>query len=144
MTENRPLNERPAARPSDVPLSREASDALKPPKPKLRWFGIGCLGIVILVAAVVIVSILVSTNSGRDNTTSRGIEARGYCEDAIRDRLKAPSTAEFESNYSGSGPVIVTGTVDAENSFGAMVRNTFQCTVTFTGDTYRISIDELG
>jgi len=144
MTDGRPLNERPAARPSDVPLSREASDALKPPRSKLGCFGIGCFGIVIVVAVVVVVALLNGSNSARDNTTSRGIEARTYCEDAIRDRLKAPSTAEFESSYSGSGPVVVRGTVDAENSFGAMMRNTFQCTVTFDGDAYRISVDEFG
>jgi hypothetical protein len=136
------MDERPAARPTAGPLSAGAADALKPPKPRLGCFGIGCIGILALVAFAVIAGLIGS--SGGERTTDRGVEARIYCEDEIRDRLKAPSTAEFESSYSGTDPVVVQGTVDAENSFGAMVRNSFQCSVTFSGDTYRLRVDNFG
>ncbi len=46
-------------------------------------------------------------------------------------------------DVSGSGPYTVTGTVDSENSFGAMLRSNFQCTVTVTDDKTLTSVDYL-
>ena len=53
------------------------------------------------------------------------------CEEKVREFLKAPSTAKFP-NYTEWGfakdknILTVQGYVDAQNSFGAMMRNTFQ------------------
>ncbi|ODR84937.1 MULTISPECIES: hypothetical protein [Shewanella] len=72
------------------------------------------------------------------------IGAYVQCKDAVSERLKAPSTAEF-SAYSATSVTktkmslktggdkeitfVVNGSVDAQNSFGAMLRNHYQCSV---------------
>jgi hypothetical protein len=71
-----------------------------------------------------------------DLRTSACITCRGF----IRERLKAPSSAEFQPCYSA---VIKQGTdgvwgvgfwVDAENSFGAKLRTAYACILEDTGD----------
>lgn len=57
----------------------------------------------------------------------------------VRQKLKAPSTAKFPSpwkfstednvKYNGGGVYIVSGYVDSENAFGAMVRTRFNAKV---------------
>lgn len=64
------------------------------------------------------------------------------CESAVRDMLKAPSTATFQSSLEGrwivpdsaGGQVTYSNTVDAQNSFGAMLRNRFVCSAARTAD----------
>lgn len=71
-----------------------------------------------------------------------GADARFYCEREVESLLKAPTTAEFSSTASASGsPYTVSGTVDAENSFGAMLRSEFRCTVEFLGNQHRVTVD---
>lgn len=66
--------------------------------------------------------------------------AEAACEDFVREKLKSPSSAEFSSvtvTKAGEGEWNVSGTVDAENSFSAAGRMTFECnTWTTDGDTY--------
>lgn len=62
-----------------------------------------------------------------------------YCQDAVRARLKAPSTARFGGRESVDGMVVkgrdgtvayqVVSYVDAQNNFGAMIRTGFECVV---------------
>ncbi len=60
-------------------------------------------------------------------------EAADRCRDAVTERLKAPSTAEFSDVQvtEEAGNLLtfytVKGKVDAQNSFGAQVRNGFSC-----------------
>lgn len=61
-------------------------------------------------------------------------EAKDACKEATLDALKAPGTAEWVDisavAASGSSEVFdVTGEVDAENGYGALIRNRFTCTV---------------
>lgn len=66
------------------------------------------------------------------------------CKFAIREQLKAPSTARFPGLFSGdfTEPQYMTVVnfwvwyvrVDAQNSFGAMIRNHFKCLVRANGD----------
>jgi hypothetical protein len=67
------------------------------------------------------------------------------CQQFVEDRLKAPSTAEFPGVYSdhttslGGGRFRVDASVDAENSFGAMLRTDFSCVVNYQGnDNWRL------
>jgi len=64
---------------------------------------------------------------------------------AVRARLKAPSTAKFDhfsfqTTKSREKGWIVIGSVDAQNSFGAMIRNTFVCELEYDSktDSYRV------
>jgi hypothetical protein len=64
-------------------------------------------------------------------------EAKSACKEFVERRLKAPSTADFEMDASGTGDRwTVTGTVDSQNSFGGMVRNSFTCQVRYDGDQW--------
>lgn len=66
-------------------------------------------------------------------------DAERVCQDFARDRLKAPSTAVFNTSVEGWGPeYTVVGTVDAQNSFGAVLRETFTCTVRGNGATWNL------
>ncbi|MGO3846477.1 hypothetical protein [Agrococcus casei] len=89
-----------------------------------------------------------SSSNGSPSTSVLEIEAKIWCEDAVRESLKAPSSADFvdvNSNRQGA-QVIVNGKVDAQNSFGAMIRNEFQCTVSIgdDGELDRGRVDFLG
>lgn len=63
----------------------------------------------------------------------------------VTQRLKSPSTAEFNTNtqstYINDTTYGIYGTVDSQNSFGAMIRTEFMCTVTLTnnGENYTIT-----
>ncbi len=57
------------------------------------------------------------------------------CRTAVERNLKAPSTAKFQSHlddsaqYLGHGKFTIQTKVDSQNSFGAMLRSTFDCEV---------------
>lgn len=104
-----------------------------------RW----AIGIVVAIVAVV--GFLVTRNV---HTTPTGHElsndAKRACQEQfIPDRLKAPATAKY-SGVTVSMPnarsygdeYTVTGSVDSENSFSALVRSTFTCVVHSSGDQW--------
>lgn len=63
-------------------------------------------------------------------------EALVACERYIKSQLKAPTTAKFNTQVdeNSDGTYTVSGSVDAQNSFGAMIRSDFSCTVQMNGD----------
>jgi hypothetical protein len=77
-----------------------------------------------------------STSSGdalRAKLDARREQATEECEDSVKDRLKAPATAQFsevETTPSGAESYDVAGAVDSENSFGALIRSHFTCKAT--------------
>ena len=65
-------------------------------------------------------------------TDAQVAEYQVIAQDAVKNKLKAPSTADFDNLKvlkDKSGSVLITGTVDAQNSFGAKIRNSFMVTV---------------
>ena len=74
------------------------------------------------------------------NTESRAIVC---AENAVEERLKSPSTADFCPLYEmtaenlGGDKWEVTGYVDAQNSFGAVVRQKWIVTLTLTEKGYK-------
>lgn len=93
----------------------------------------GCLALLVLVL-VGAVSSMCDGGSGPDSSDAYGAEAA--CEDWVRDKLKSPSTADFcNTEVTGSNPWTITGEVDAENGFGAMIRASWVCDVKLEGDT---------
>lgn len=88
---------------------------------KSRW---GAGAIVITIAAL-------SVAGCSSNSPDRGSEESiAQCETRIERLLKAPATADFNSTASTNGTEwTVKGDVDSQNSFGANVRSTYQCTV---------------
>jgi hypothetical protein len=66
-------------------------------------------------------------------------QAKSVCYDAVLSQIKAPSTAELAEigAYPEEGDQwIVNGTFDAQNSFGAMLRSEFTCSLHQSGDVW--------
>jgi hypothetical protein len=62
---------------------------------------------------------------------------RQACERVVRARLKAPATARFSGEATtdnGAGLWTMTGVVDSENSFGALIRAGWTCQASFGTD----------
>lgn len=109
------------------------------------------LGIIALVAVAIfiVVACITSTHTNGGNKLSDSYghdtaDAIVIAEKEVRDHLKSPSTAEFcrYSDYTidcTDNTWSVAGWVDAQNSFGATLRNTFTVRFEFTGqDRYTV------
>lgn len=98
-----------------------------------RWAGV-------IVALVVGFAIFATTRVGHEATPEeeRGDAQRACQETFVPARLKAPATADYSavSATGGSGRYTVTGSVDSQNSFGALVRSSFTCSVHLSGDQW--------
>lgn len=101
---------------------------------RLLWLG--------LLVFVVLFGFCFSLLSDREPKADIGeaVSAWVACQQFVEERLKAPSTVEYPSPYTeytrsvGGGTFEVDAYVDAENSFGAMIRTDFLCTVDYRGD----------
>lgn len=107
---------------------------------------VGCLVTIgILVLGGVIGGLSSCGKGSKPYDPNNEFEVKAQCEDRVKSMLKAPSTAKFDNETAtGSGTWTVTGTVDSENGFGALLQAEFQCTVTVDGDTLRTRVDSLG
>lgn len=106
-----------------------------------RYIGFGVLGLIV----VAIIAGAVMSQGGKSSTYDPNWagEAISQCEELVKDNLKAPSTAVFDTDATGNGVWTVTGTVDSENSFGAMLQADFQCTVIIEGESIKRRLDFL-
>lgn len=98
------------------------------------WVKIGCGGCGGLIALTVLLLIIgvAATSCGPNKS-----DARLACQNIVKDRLKSPGSADFsypEITSAGTDTWTVTGTVDSENSFGAMKRSTYTCKIRSKGD----------
>lgn len=68
--------------------------------------------------------------------------ATAACEGFVKERLRAPASAQFPSQGrdvapQGGGRYTVRGVVDSQNGFGALVRSEYACSVEWlTGGIY--------
>jgi hypothetical protein len=124
------------------------SGSLRPPQEKQQ--GNPVLGFIVLL--VIIGGIFYactrddSDSSGESGTSDSESDdgrnpgmAKVMCENFVEDSLKAPSTAEFSGVFdtviSGTGnDYTVSGYVDAQNGFSAMIRNNYNCQIHDNGD----------
>ena len=108
---------------------------------------ITCLFIIIIFIAAIVLCIIVGRiifcgpNSGKDSYGHDKADVIVIAENAVRQQLKSPSTAQFcnSSEYSVSrseNEWTVSGWVDAQNSFGATLRSKFTVTISFTDKTH--------
>lgn len=123
-------------------MDAKAAPNLQPKKSGagLLW---GCVGCVAIPVAVIAIIMGIGAANREPYDGNNEYEAIAQCEDRIERLLKSPSTADFNSNATGSGTWTVTGTVDSENGFGAMIRSDFQCTVIISGDKATTTVDYL-
>lgn len=92
----------------------------------------------ILAAAILLLIIGIFVAMSPSNPDSPAIKA---CEAWVEDQLVAPATAKFsgESAYlTGTSPE-VTGKVDAQNEFGALLRSTFSCDMSGSGNDWTVT-----
>lgn len=101
--------------------------------------GIACVAVLLVIGAAT------NDNDDTGSPDGDGYDAHAMCAEFTRDRLKAPSTADFPE-YNDRGVIIrhsgnawtVTSYVDAENSFGGNIRTHFTCVVQDQGDKWRL------
>lgn len=116
--------------------SKPAATVVEKPKATPKQTAIGCG--VFLVLSLVIGGIMSScvANAGKVDpaTLGDGAHAKVACRGMVQDKLKAPSTANFSGEgASGSGNSwTVTGSVDSQNSFGAQIRSSYTCSLTYS------------
>lgn len=92
-------------------------------------FLLGFIGFLIVLAIV--------GGNGKKKEKLDEWSAQVACEKAVSDQLKSPASATFSNwtrtnNYNDT--FTVTGSVDSQNSFGAMLRSQFSCTVRDNGN----------
>lgn len=112
-----------------------------PVKPPRIWPWVVLVGVLVVGLGLSVLTTVNQREPEYDPNNSR--EAISQCESAIEERLKAPTTAEFNSTATGDGTWTVVGTVDAQNSFGAMIRSAYQCSVIIDSEagSARVRID---
>lgn len=106
-----------------------------PPPAKSTATGWAALGLLIACPVLFVGGWLYNALSG-GSSGSNDSGARAACRVYVEDRLRAPSTAEFsglEATAGDRGRWTVTGSVDAQNGFGAQVRSDFTCVVEYNG-----------
>lgn len=128
----------------------QPSPATHTPVPKQQESALGkvvggfeCLVLIILV----IVAFVSCVSMDRSGPRSYTAQAQAICQEMVTERLRAPSTAKFggwDINETMSA-ITIQGHVDAQNGFGATMRNEFQCTVTLdsAGEPDIIRVDYL-
>jgi hypothetical protein len=96
--------------------------------------------IILCVVGGLIGGPVLNNNNEKSTLTSEALayEAKDSCEQFIENRILTPSTAKFsgETTYTIQGQTDtfrLTGDVDAQNGFGATIRNYFSCDVQRAG-----------
>lgn len=115
--------------------------------PPLRWYQ----RLAHIVAVLGIIGGLgyaceVSSSGAEGSPPDESGQVQVACKSWVEDRLKAPSTADFsgvKTALSGDR-YTVTGSVDSQNSFGAMIRTSWICTATHANErSTLVSLDFL-
>jgi hypothetical protein len=109
---------------------------------KFSWWNIiGALSCLVICVGLVIIWGSISGNEQPEAPhTPDATEAYVMSQDFVSQRLKAPSTASFpwisEATVTdqGLGEFTVTAYVDAENSFGAKLRQHYSCRMVYLGN----------
>lgn len=113
-----------------------------PRKSRWAWWVFGGLGLALVLAAVFAAIAGPNRGSGESDDPERA--AWFECKVAVLDLLKSPGSAEFpwfDSSYvtrSGDG-YLIRATLEAQNSFGAVVVTDWTCTATPVGSGWRVT-----
>lgn len=92
--------------------------------------------IFVVVAVFIVVKCGCSNDEENKVKTYDKIDALTHAQIYIKSKLKSPASAEFEGGADGVIKIndttfTVMGTVDSQNSFGAMLRSNYSCKVIF-------------
>jgi hypothetical protein len=114
----------------------------------------GCLVVALCILGILIILPIFSAIGNRntesvptsieDQLKEVEINVAVTCRNLIKKTLKAPATAQFprdETSYTydvTSKTAIYKGVVDAQNGFGALIRNSFECSYTQSTNTVKV------
>jgi hypothetical protein len=108
------------------------------------------LGTLSLIAMVLSLIVFVSgCNSDTEKPKHDKMTASIMAEEFMNDRLKSPGSAEFQSYPKqqitdlGNGKYKVASYVDSQNSFGALVRTHYVCTLQYRTETDDWNLEDL-
>ncbi len=113
-------------------------------KKRFNQNDIALIAVVIFVAAWWVWPSRSPAEPAQSESRDRKTEAWVMCQQFVEARLKSPASAEFPW---GSAPYVTRlpddryrarAYVDAQNSFGAMLRNDFNCVVEWTGERWEL------
>jgi hypothetical protein len=89
-----------------------------------------------LVASLLLTLTLGAACGGDDSDDA--YSAKYICHQFVKDDLKSPRSAHFSNETATEDKATkewtVSGDVDADNSFGASIRNTYTCDATYEGN----------
>jgi hypothetical protein len=110
------------------------------------WLLIGGVAVAVTLLSSIVAAQLrddTGERGGQDSVSELRRDAYTECKVAVLGYLKSPGSADFPwydpSFVAGNGPFLVSAYVDAENSFGASIRTPWQCAVTRTGSSWRVT-----
>lgn len=118
-------------------------------KGRMGCFGVGCLSVVGLVVVACVIAVVTSSAQSDTDRHDDAAYATVLCEKEVTSALNSPSTAKFGSVVATRTADLtwtVKGDVDAQNGFGAEIRNQFVCTmeVRKSDGFTRTNLDSLG
>ena len=106
------------------------------------------LGIVLVIGVVAFTGLyFVDRYFGDESSGDQSAYVEVACRDWVKDRLKSPTSAKFsgENTTQTGNTYVVRGSVDAQNSFGAMIRSDYTCEAIHEGGSSRlVSLTGLG
>ncbi|MCO4263731.1 hypothetical protein NG697_12495 [Pseudarthrobacter sp. MDT3-26] len=129
---------RPSAKALPARLDPTGAGRRQREKTTIRNRNIG--GSIAAASALLIAGSFIFSSANGSADTGNKYGAQSACEDGAKARLKSPSSAKFSNmRYTEKGSsYTIRLDVDAQNSFGAALRNTVTCEVTWTGSRYRL------
>lgn len=120
----------------------------KTPNPDSKKMVIKMVAFLVVVIFFVVKCGCGSDDKANEKKTYDKMDALTHAHLYIKDRLKSPATAEFGGGVEGvmqsnDTTFTVIGTVDSQNSFGAILRSNYSCKVIFHPKTDTHDIDNV-
>lgn len=101
-------------------------------EPRGPWFYVIAVAVVVvIIAAVSTWNTLINAPNRSQPVADPAAAAISACHVAVKAQLKSPTSAKFSGETAAASGTTwkVRGNVDADNSFGASLRYTYQCNV---------------
>lgn len=126
----------------DEPFSLQQMATPVAPRRRVWPFVVAAaVGVVLVVGVSVGVMLYATSRPAAPTVTESAAPMAGLlpaCHEEAKLKLRAPGTARFGGETTaGTDPYVVSGWVDSENGFGALVRNRYECTA-WRGTDWRV------
>lgn len=123
----------------------QPAPAAPPSRPSL-WPKIMLTAVAVLVVAAIGGLVLVLVKPVGSSGPDLSAQQIAACRERVKLQLKAPATAKFSEesvSREPTGPFFtVVGLVDAENGFGALLRQRYRCTADDRGTARSVALSE--